>query len=65
MDELIHQLKRWQGRERLFRLAWGLARWSAVVLGGLVTCCLIDWTIDRYRDTPITLRIFMTFSQVA
>ena len=65
MDELIHQLKRWQGRERLFRFAWGLARWSAVVLGGLVFACLVDWTIDRYRDTPMWLRIPMTFGQVA
>jgi hypothetical protein len=65
MDELIHQLKRWQSRERLFRFAWGLARWTAVVLGGLVTCCLVDWTIDRYRDTPMLLRIAMTFGQAA
>ncbi len=65
MEELIHQLKRWQGRERLFRFAWGLARWSGVVLGGLATCCLVDWTIDRYRDTPMLLRILMTFGQLA
>ncbi len=65
MDELIHQLKRWQGRERFFRFAWGLARWSAVVLGGLATCCLVDWMIDRYRDTPMLLRILMTFGQLA
>ncbi len=65
MDELIHQLQRWQGRERLFRFLWGLARWGAVVLGGLLTACFIDWTIDRYRDTPILVRILMTFGQLA
>lgn len=65
MDELIHQLRRWQGRERLYRFAWGLARWTAAVLFGLFAACLVDWTIDRYRDTPMALRILMTFGQVA
>jgi hypothetical protein len=64
MDQLIRQLKSWQSRERLFRFVWALARFVAVVLVGLAVCCLIDWTFDRYRDTPFALRVALTGGQI-
>jgi hypothetical protein len=65
MDQLVRQLRGWQRRERAYRFAWGLARWLAVVGGGLTAACLLDWTIDRFRDTPTWLRIILTFGQLA
>ncbi|QEL18213.1 hypothetical protein [Limnoglobus roseus] len=65
MDQLVRQLKGWQARERFCRLAWGLSRWAAVVLAGLAAACLMDWTIDRYRDTPMAVRILLAFGQLA
>lgn len=65
MEQLVRQLRQWQARERLFRFVWGLSLWLAVVLGGVAVACLIDWTVDRYRDTPMALRILMTFGQLA
>lgn len=43
-------------RERLILLAWGAARWLAVVLVLLVACGLLDWLIDRERETPMLVR---------
>lgn len=63
MDDLIRQLKLWQAREWLLRLVWGLARVVAVVMLGLLVSCTIDWTIDRYRDTPFLLRFALTTAQ--
>jgi hypothetical protein len=63
MKQLVRQLRRWQGRERRYRFAWGFARWAAVVVVGLTACCLIDWTIDLYRDTPFALRVLLTLTQ--
>lgn len=63
MNELLHQLKAWRGRERVFRLAWAFARWVAFAAGGLFLCCLIDWYVDRFRDTPFWLRVLMTGGQ--
>ena len=54
---------RW--RERLIRLVWGACRFAALVLALLVVACLIDYAIDRDRDTPWTLRCFLTATQVA
>ena len=65
MDALIRQLKRWQTRERLLRLAWGVARLVAVVAMGLFVACSIDWIVDRYRETPFLLRFAMTTVQLA
>ena len=65
MHQLTKQLKRWQAREFAHRLAWGFARWSAIVIGTLAVCCLADWLIDRSVDTPFTLRVLMTLTQVA
>ncbi len=65
MEQLVRQLKRWQARERFCRLAWGLSRVAAVVLAALATACLVDWLVDRYRDTPMLLRGAMAFGLLA
>lgn len=64
MDQLVRQLKRWQARERFFRLAWGLSRLAAVVLTALTAACLVDWVIDRYQDTPTAVRVLLAFGQL-
>src|SRR5262245_12481917 len=50
----LHRLGR---RERLLALIWGLSRFAAVVLAGLIVACLIDWWIDRRHDTPMAVRV--------
>ncbi len=64
MHTLLRQLRTWQRREWLYRFAWGLARCVAVVLVALFVACLLDWVIDRNRDTPFALRIVMTVAQI-
>ncbi|MCZ2340503.1 MAG: hypothetical protein LC104_01745 [Bacteroidales bacterium] len=63
MHTLLHKLHVWQRREWLFRAAWGFARWSLLVLLGLTVACLIDWFIDRYVETPWSLRVLLTVGQ--
>ena len=63
MDDLIRQLKRWQAREWFLRVSWGVARIAAVVALGLAVACLVDWIVDRYRETPFALRFAMTTAQ--
>lgn len=43
-------------RERLIRLAWGVSRWLALVVALLAVCALIDYAVDRDRDTPWSVR---------
>jgi hypothetical protein len=52
-------------RERLLLLLWGAARWLAVVLLLLLACGLIDWLIDRDRDTPWSIRYTLFGVQAA
>ncbi len=56
-------LARLRRRERGLRLAWGAARWLALALAALALCCLTDWVIDRFTDTPWPLRAFMLTAQ--
>ena len=65
MAALVHQLRRWQGRERFYRVALAASRWLALVVAGLTACGLLDWTIDRYTDTPRGLRWFLSVAQLA
>ncbi len=65
MEGLIRQLRRWQAREWLFRLAWGAARWATVVVVAITLACLVDWFIDRYQDTPFAVRVLLTLGQLA
>src|SRR5689334_20457361 len=62
---ILRQLNRLRGRERLLRLAWGASRWLAVVVAALAVACLIDWWVDRSRDTPYALRVTLVVAQVA
>ncbi len=48
MTNLLGQLTRWRLVERAVRLAWGAARWAAVVGAVLAAACLTDWLADRY-----------------
>lgn len=48
MTNLLGQLQRWRTVEQLIRLAWGAARWIAIVGAVLACACLIDWLADRY-----------------
>lgn len=65
MLHLEKQLLAWRLREYVFRLAWSLARWAAIVLAVLIVCCLIDWFYDRAADTPFFLRLAMSLGQIA
>lgn len=65
MTALVAQLTAWQRRERLYRFAWGFARFAAVVAVALTAACAADWAIDRERDTPFWLRAVMTSCQIA
>jgi len=64
MNSLIHQLNAWRLRERLVRVAWGGARWFAVVALVLGAACLADWLLDRRGEVPFALRAVVTLSQV-
>ena len=52
-------------KERIQRVAAGIGKWLAVMGLVLVLCCLLDEAIDRQGGTPIWLRLFMSFGQVA
>lgn len=52
-----------RSRERLIALVWGLACWLAIVIVLLLICGLIDWLIDRRRDTPFSVRFGLFFVQ--
>jgi hypothetical protein len=64
MRTLVKQLRSWQRREWLFRLAWGAARWLTLVVVVLTAACFTDWYIDRYADTPFPIRLMMTAGQL-
>ena len=51
MTSVIRQLHAWRFRERLIRLAWGGARWFAIVASVLAFACLADWLIDRFSGS--------------
>src|SRR5437868_1148142 len=61
---LRQQLARLRRRERFLDLIWGSARWLAVVVGLLLMAGLIDWTIDRERDTPEAVRRSLSYCQL-
>jgi hypothetical protein len=61
IPRLLDRLRR---RERRLRLAWGLARWLAIVAGALAAACLVDWLVDLWRETPYSLRVGMLAAQV-
>lgn len=56
----LSKLRALRGRERLFHVAWGLARWLTVALAVVGLCTFIDWRVDKSIETPRTLRIVLT-----
>lgn len=62
---LKRQLNRLRRRERLLRLTWAAARCLTVFSLVLAAACLIDFTVDLYRDTPRWLRLGLLGAQVA
>jgi hypothetical protein len=58
------QLSRLRRREFLLRLTWGLARFVAVALVLLGLACLADWTIDRFQETPWSVRVLLLAVQI-
>ena len=65
MPTLLDVLSARRRRDRQYRLAWGVARVAAVTVTLLAACCLLDWLIDRDRETPLALRAAMSALQVA
>src|SRR5262249_3026046 len=61
---IAKQLAGLRGRERLLQLAWGVARWLALVLLVLLACGFVDWLIDRDIDTPFWVRQLLFFGQI-
>ncbi len=51
MKSVLRQLNAWRFRERMIRVAWGSARWLAIVGSVLAVACLFDWLIDRYSGS--------------
>lgn len=62
---IARQLAALRRRERLIRLAWGLARLVAVAAVLLAIACYVDWRIDLRYETPHWLRVAMLAGQVA
>lgn len=56
----LSKLRSLRGRERLFHVAWGVARWLTVALAVVAVCTFVDWRVDKYRETPQWLRIGLT-----
>src|SRR5438034_5517521 len=64
MNHLVRQLRAWRFRDRLVRLAWGGAKWFAVVAVVLALACFADWIYDRSADVPLVLRGLASGGQV-
>src|SRR5215203_5194861 len=56
----LSKLAALRGRERVFHVAWGLARWLTVALLVVGACTFIDWRVDKARETPVTLRAILS-----
>ncbi|MBI3822597.1 MAG: hypothetical protein HY289_07955 [Planctomycetes bacterium] len=48
-------------RERLLTFVWGVACWVAILIVLLFLFSLVDWLIDRRRDTPFAVLLGMFF----
>lgn len=53
-----------RGRERLFRLVWGVTCWMAFSLTLLAVAVFADWLIDKFAETPLWVRVPLTLLQV-
>jgi hypothetical protein len=63
-SESIRQLGQLRGRERLFRLIWGITRVLTVFVVLLLLACIVDWWVDQTRETPRSLRTTLTITQI-
>src|SRR5262245_19730065 len=54
------QLDRLRRRLRMLQVARAAAIWLALLAAGLALACLVDWTIDLYRDTPAWVDLLLT-----
>jgi len=64
-SKIKYKLFRLRIRERILDLVCGASRWLALTVGLLLLACLIDWAIDRERETPLELRRFLSYFQIA
>jgi hypothetical protein len=56
----LSKLRSLRGRERLFHVAWGVARWLTLAIAIVALCTFIDWRVDKDRETPMWLRTGLT-----
>jgi hypothetical protein len=61
----LSKLRSLRGRERLFHVAWGVARWLTLVVAVLLVCTFIDWRVDKDRETPMWLRGGLTIIEAS
>jgi hypothetical protein len=59
----LSKLAALRGRERMFHVAWGAARWLTLAAVVIAVSTFIDWRIDKYRETPFALRLLLTAAQ--
>lgn len=62
---LLERLAELSQHERRLRLAWGLARFLAVIAAVFLFSCGVDWLIDLWYDTPTALRWLLRILQIA
>lgn len=53
--QLFERLRHLAWHEGLVRLGWGLARWAALLVALVMVYAAIDWCIDIWYDTPVSL----------
>lgn len=56
----LSKLSALRAKERLFHVAWGLARWLTVAIAVVGVCTFIDWRVDKAREVPMFLRVVLT-----
>lgn len=61
----LSKLSALRGKERLFHVAWGLSKWLTVALATIAVCTFIDWRVDKAREVPMWLRVFLTIIEAA
>lgn len=61
----LSKLRALRGRERLFHVAWGIARWLTVAVAVVAVCTFIDWRVDKFRETPMWLRVSLSLIEAA
>ncbi|QVL30149.1 hypothetical protein KIH39_14940 [Telmatocola sphagniphila] len=53
-----------QKREWLRNVVWGIVRWLAVIVLAALVAMIIDYRVDKYRDTPMFLRGLLILIQI-